>query len=153
MGREGEMVMFHSYAEREGRISQYSMAGYKSPLSRSVVQWRDLWPILRYQDRQIDTNSFTSRSLTEMEMSQLPGAEGGELDVRCWQLLMSAVMVITVVGVYLKWHFYLRLTRLDRQRISSLDKTRSSVTTSSQPGGVRNMSNRPRVIWFARVMR
>ena len=152
--------MFHSYVEREGRISQYSMAGYKSPLSRSVVQWRDLWPILRYQDRQIDTNSFTSRSLTEMEMSQLPEvrAEGGELDVRCWQLLMSAVMVITVVGVYLKWHFYLRLTRLDRQRISrQLDKTRGSVTTwsqlHSQPGGVRNMSNRPRVIWFARVMR
>ena len=76
VGLEGGRLMFHSYAEREGRISQYSCAGYKSPLSRPVVQWRDLWPILRYQDRQIDTNSFTSRSLTEMEMSQLPRARG-----------------------------------------------------------------------------
>ena len=76
LGEKGGRLMFHSYAGREGRISQYSVAGYKSPLSRPVVQWRDLWPILRYQDRQIDTNSVTSTSPTQMEMSQLPLATG-----------------------------------------------------------------------------
>ena len=58
----------------------------------SAAQWsplRDLWLGLRYRDRQIDTNSFTSTTPRPMmEMSQLSTVERAEMltgtNVRCY---------------------------------------------------------------------